>query len=227
MLGLAWKSLGWFLASVAVALGFLLVPLQVAAERKKLDRTVVQIARAEREIRALETEFDTRASLAQLDKWNAEKLGLVAPSAGQFVADEAALAALEPSAPNGPALASFVPLAPLPVATPVAPSTGPSAATSGATAVASVVAPVAKVAVASVAVARVPTIPTPPVSSSKAKAKGIVPVRSIPAPVGRTAMASTTPSRRAAVAMLDRALLDDSMLGDLRSSARAETRSHR
>lgn len=224
MLGLAWKSLGWFLASVAVALGFLLVPLQVAAERKKLDRTVTEIARAEREIRALETEFDTRASLAQLDKWNAEKLGLVAPSAGQFVADTAALAALEPSAPNGPQLASFVPLAPLPVATTAAPSATPSA-TPGATAVASVVAPAAKTVAAPVAMARAQTTPAAP--AALPKTKPTAPARTV-APVGRTAMASAAaPSRRAAVAMLDRALLDDSMLGDLRSSARAETRSRR
>ena len=94
MLGLAGKSLGWFLAGVAVALGFLLVPLQVAAERKKLDRTAAEIIRAKRDIRALETEFDTRANLAQLDKWNAETLGLVAPAADQFVADESALASI-------------------------------------------------------------------------------------------------------------------------------------
>ena len=114
MLGLAWKSLGWFLAGVAVALGFLLVPLQVAAERKKLDRTAAEIARAKRDIRALETEFDTRASLAQLDKWNAESLGMVAPAADQFVADEAALASIEPTAAgSGPQMASFVPAAPV------------------------------------------------------------------------------------------------------------------
>jgi hypothetical protein len=47
-------------------------------------------------------------------------------------------------------------------------------------------------------------------------------------PVGRTAMAAVAPAKpRAAVAMLDRALLDDSMLGDLRSGARAETRSRK
>ena len=79
MLGYAWKSLGWFLAGVAVALGFLLVPLQVAAERKKLDRTVSQIAAAHRDIRALETEFDTRANLAQLEQWNGDTLRLTAP----------------------------------------------------------------------------------------------------------------------------------------------------
>ncbi len=95
MLGYAWKTLGWFLASVAVALGFLLVPLQVAAERKKLDRTVSAIADAHRDIRALETEFDTRANLAQLEKWNGDTLRLTAPVAAQFVADTGALASMD------------------------------------------------------------------------------------------------------------------------------------
>jgi hypothetical protein len=213
MLGLAWKSLGWFLASVAVALGFLLVPLQVAAERKKLDRTIVEIARAEREIRALETEFDTRANMAQLDKWNAEKLGLVAPSAGQFVADEAALAALEPSSPNAPQMASFKPLAPLPAADAV------DGTTASPVAVASVS---PKAAPASVPATRTQTATLPAPASPRAK-----PTRDA-APVGRTAMASVAPPKpRAAVAMLDRALLDDSMLGDLRSGARAEIRSRK
>ena len=218
MLGLAWKSLGWFLASVAVALGFLLVPLQVAAERKKLDRTVVEIARAEREIRALETEFDTRANLAQLDKWNAEKLGLVAPSAGQFVADEAALAALEPSSPNGPQLASFKPLAPLPAAdAAVVPATAAAAPVAVAVATVSL-----KTAPASVPAPRAQAAIVPAPVSPRTK-----PTRAA-APVGRTAMAAVaTPKPRAAVAMLDRALLDDSMLGDLRSGARAETRSRK
>jgi hypothetical protein len=101
MLAYAWKSLGWFLAGVAVALGFLLVPLQVAAERKKLDRTVSEIAQAHRDIRALETEFDTRANLAQLEKWNGDTLRLTAPGAAQFVSDEAALASLDLNAGEG------------------------------------------------------------------------------------------------------------------------------
>lgn len=95
MLGYAWKSFGWFIAFVAVALGFLLVPLQVAAERKKLDKTVSQIAGAHRDIRALETEFDTRANLAQLEKWNGDTLRLTAPAATQFVADAGALASMD------------------------------------------------------------------------------------------------------------------------------------
>src|SRR3954453_21479277 len=100
MLGYAWKSLGWFLASVAVALGFLLVPLQVAAERKKLDKTTAQIAAAHRDIRALETEFDTRANLAQLEQWNGDTLRLTAPVSGQYVTDEAALASIDLRGPQ-------------------------------------------------------------------------------------------------------------------------------
>jgi hypothetical protein len=198
MLGLAGKSLGWFFAGVAVALGFLLVPLQVAAERKKLDHTAADIIRAKRDIRALETEFDTRANLAQLDKWNAESLGLVAPAADQFVTDESALAAIEPThAGATPQMASFVPAAPVDASRSQQPVMQ--------TAVAAVAVPAAAHAVA----------PAPV-------------MRAVSAPVARSAMAAIAPAHpRAAVAMLDRALLDDSVIGDLRSGARAETRSHR
>ena len=187
MLGLAWKSLGWFLAGVAVALGFLLVPLQVAAERKKLDRTASDIVRAHRDIRALETEFDTRANLAQLDRWNSDSLKLVAPAADQFVGDEAALAALEPAqATAGPQLASFVPSAPADVSTGQQPVAVPAAPTVA------------------------PATPPAPVT------------RPTVAPVREAMAAVTRPHPRAAVALLDRALLDDSIVGDLRNGARAE-----
>lgn len=206
MLGLAGKSLGWFLAGVAVALGFLLVPLQVAAERKRLDRTAADIVRAKRDIRALETEFDTRANLAQLDKWNAETLGLVAPAADQFVADESALASIEPTQRGtAPQMASVVPAAPAAVAMSQQPVIQPAVATA--------VAPAAPRAAAAAA----------------APAQRVAPVSgAVAAPVARTAMASVSRERpRAAVALLDRALLDDSVIGDLRSSARAEKRTSR
>ena len=206
MLGLAGKSLGWFLAGVAVALGFLLVPLQVAAERKRLDRTAADIIRAKRDIRALETEFDTRANLAQLDKWNAETLGLVAPAADQFVADESALASIEPTQRGtAPQMASVVPAAPAAVAMSQQPVIQPAVATA--------VAPAAPRAAAAAA----------------APAQRVAPVSgAVAAPVARTAMASVSRERpRAAVALLDRALLDDSVIGDLRSSARAEKRTSR
>ena len=89
------KGIGWFGSCVAVVLGFYLVSLQVAAERKKLDDVNGRIAAAQRDIRALETEFDTRANLVQLEKWNGDTLALTAPVAGQFVGDETQLASLD------------------------------------------------------------------------------------------------------------------------------------
>ena len=194
MLGLAWKTLGWFLAGIAVALGFLLVPLQVAAERKKLDRTVADIAQARRDIRALETEFETRANLAQLDQWNNDTLRLVAPGAGQFVADEAALAAIDVRQPGTADIqtASFVPAPPV--------TDAPAAA----------------------APAQVETAAVAPV---RAPARVAAPAK--PAPVTAVAAVKPTTAKRAkaqAVAMLDRKLLSDSTVGDLLSSARAESR---
>jgi len=194
MLGLAWKTLGWFLAGVAVALGFLLVPLQVAAERKKLDRTVADIAQARRDIRALETEFETRANLAQLDQWNNDTLRLVAPGAGQFVADEAALAAIDVRQPGTADIqtASFVPAPPV--------TDSPAAD----------------------APAQVETAAVAPV---RAPARVAAPAK--PAPVTAVAAVKPTTAKRAkaqAVAMLDRKLLSDSTVGDLLSSARAESR---
>lgn len=198
MLGYAWKTMSWFLAGVAVALGFLLVPLQVAAERKKLDRAVADIAQAHRDIRALETEFETRANLAQLDQWNNDTLRLVAPGAGQFVADEAALASIDVHQQGiaGVQTASFVP------APPVSESLADAAR-----AQADVVAgePRAQPAVAAQAKA------APPLAAAVAKIKDIGVKR----------------AKVQAVAMLDRKLLSDSTIGDLLSSARTEARSHR
>ena len=89
------KGIGWFGGCVAIVLGFYLVSLQVATERKKLESMDRKIDAAQRDIRALETEFETRANLAQLEKWNGETLSLAAPTAGQFVTDEATLASLD------------------------------------------------------------------------------------------------------------------------------------
>ena len=76
------KGIGWFGGAVVVVLGFYLVSLQVATERKKLEQLNGRILSAQRDIRALETEFDTRANLAQLEKWNGDTLALSSPTAG-------------------------------------------------------------------------------------------------------------------------------------------------
>ena len=70
------KGLGWLSGCAVVAIGFYLVSSQVAAERKRLDQVDRRIVGAERDIRALETEFDVRANLAQLERWNGNTLAL-------------------------------------------------------------------------------------------------------------------------------------------------------
>lgn len=97
------RGLGWFLSGVIIVLGFYLVSLQVAAERKKVVDMDRKIMLAKREIRALETEFDTRANLAQLARWNGEIFALTVPASEQFVADEAALATIDLNGPIGEA----------------------------------------------------------------------------------------------------------------------------
>ena len=186
MLAYAWKSLGWFTAIVAVALGFLLVPLQVAAERKTLDKTTAQIAAAHRDIRALETEFDTRANLAQLEQWNGDTLRLTAPVAGQYLTDEAALASLdlrhaEPGAPDVQMASLVVPSQPNGLATVQA------------------VTPAIRIMPA--------TMPEPTLAGAVAEVR----------------TAAVEHIKAQAVASLDRKLLSDSTIGDLMSSARAET----
>jgi len=204
MLGYAWKTMGWFLAGVAVALGFLLVPLQVAAERKKLDHTVADIAQARRDIRALETEFETRANLAQLDQWNNDTLRLVAPGAAQFVADEAALASIDVRQQGGAAIqtASFVPSPPM--------SESLAAAASAQVAEAAAKPQPAVAAQARPAVA-VQTKAVPTLAAAVIKVKDV----------------GVKHAKVQAVAMLDRKLLSDSTIGDLLSSARSEARSAR
>jgi hypothetical protein len=224
------KGVGWFASCVVVVLAFYLVSLQVAAERGKLDTMNARVADAARDIRALETEFDTRGNLAQLEKWNGDTLALTAPVAGQFVADEAALASIDVGAPligsDGEPVrtaALVVPsLAGVSFRAPVAPSTAATVAVSPAPAIA-----VAQVAAPQPTAIRVAAAP--------------IRVASAPASPVRKAVIATTPKAKAdmlravavanvrpqAVAMLDRKLLSDSTLGDILSRARVEAGSRR
>lgn len=200
------KGIGWFGGCVAIVLGFYLVSLQVAAERKKLEGMDRRIDSAERDIRALETEFETRANLAQLEKWNGETLALAAPVAHQFVTDEAALASLDvtqigmPGASGMQTAALVVPS--LSRVNPVAPAATPAPA---AVQVAAAM-PTAKRAVITVATIE-KSAPLIAKLDEAARAKA--------------AVAKVRPQ---AVAMLDRKLLSDTTLGDILSAARAEVR---
>jgi type II secretory pathway pseudopilin PulG len=101
MIAQRFKAVGW-VAIVAIAATLLyLISLQVAVERGKLEAVEAQINAAQREVRQLQTEMGTRASMRQLERWNGEVLALSAPKATQFVSNGAQLVALDLSSQRG------------------------------------------------------------------------------------------------------------------------------
>ncbi len=226
------KGLGWFFCGVVVAIAFLLVSLQVAAERKRVFDLDGAIARAKRDIRMLETEFNTRANLAQLEKWNGDVLALAAPRADQFMDDSVQLAQVDfsvPGAHGGPvrAAAYVVPaLHPLP-GLDLAVDESPNARVPGVVPVAPYVAGVGATAspvrpvpamAGAAAGAAATRLPMPRLASATAAA-------ATRAAISRAASVDAPATRRsAAIALLDRKLLSDSTLDDLMATARAEAR---
>lgn len=218
------KGLGWFASCVAIVLGFYLVSLQVAAERKKLDRMNTQILTAQRDIRALETEFDTRANLAQLERWNGDTLALAAPIAGQYVSDEAQLASMDVTSGGGAMIQTaslVVPSAPVglpavPTPNPDLPAVPHPATSAPASAPVQMAAVTPAPRMTAAAVLRAPRLralePAAPRSTP-----GLA--RKVNAERAVAAVAKVRPE---AVAMLDRKLLSDTTLGDILSGARAE-----
>ena len=189
---------GWFVLCVSVILGCYLMSSRVAAERNKLTAIEMSIARTQRDITALETEFDTRASFAQLQRWNGDTLKLSAPTAAQYVRDDAELAQVDFNAP--------------------APAGTPQIQTAAAVIPSAPVTPVD---------AALPATPTPaPVAAKIAPAKVKAAVAMVSAPVGVRLQpaAARTPvkARPATIALLDRKLLSDSTLGSLSRGARQE-----
>lgn len=121
------RAVGW-VAMVAIAATLLyLISLQVAVERGKLEAVNAQIMSVKRDLRQLQTELGTRASMRQLERWNGDVLALSAPKATQFVNNGAQLVALDldaerltPNAPP-PVMASVVVPEPVEVAVPTLP----------------------------------------------------------------------------------------------------------
>ena len=97
MIAQRFRSLGWVAGVATATCALYLISLQVASERSRLEEIDRKIATTKREIRQLQTELGTRASLRQLERWNGESLALSAPAATQYLRDEAALASLDPS----------------------------------------------------------------------------------------------------------------------------------
>jgi len=142
---------GWFVLCVSVILGCYLMSSRVAAERNKLAEVERAIGRTQRDIRALETEFDTRANLAQLQRWNGDTLKLSAPTAAQYVRNDAQLAMLDSGQPQvqnaaviPSAPAATIETAPASVTVTVAPAAAPKAKPAVATTAALIVKSAAK-----------------------------------------------------------------------------------
>jgi len=220
------KGLGWLAICVIAALSFYMVSLKVSVERKKLETVNHEIAEAHRDIRSLQTEFATRANLAQLEQWNGQVLALTAPTPAQYLPDEQALASLTPGDTPGQAevqTAQMV-IPALPVMLPPPDAAQPDAAPAAA--------PVKAVAPVQVAAARPGHAAAPApveVASAKPDAGRMTSVmHDVIARAAQPVRRSVADRARSeAVAMLDRKLLSDTTLGDLARGARAETASLR
>ncbi len=192
-------TLGKLVMVGIMAPAFYLVISQGAAERARVEAVERSIVQARKEIRDLETEFDTRANLAQLERWNGDVLALASPRAEQYVGGEHQLASLPGRTEGGNvALAYVVPAAPMEyVPLPVAPAAAP------------VTTPAATAPAVAPAVTPKGTTPAPAAKAA-------------PRPTGPVQTAAVARAKARAVAMLDRTLLSDSTLGDLSRAARKE-----
>ena len=88
------KGLGWILGCAIIAPGCYMVTSHGAAERAKLKTLEANIIAAHKDIRGLETEFNARANMAQLERWNGDYTAMAAPTPQQF-ASETQLASIE------------------------------------------------------------------------------------------------------------------------------------
>jgi len=97
MIAQRFRPVGWVAGVAAAACALYLISLQVASERGRLEELDRKIATTKRDIRQLQTELNTRASLRQLERWNGEVLALSAPAAGQYLESEGALVRFDKS----------------------------------------------------------------------------------------------------------------------------------
>lgn len=199
------QSIFWVLLVTMGAIAVYLVSLRVASERTELARVERRILAAKREIRYLETEFGARASMRQLERWNAENFRFSTPTVAQYLNGERALASLGGISPNGPTYVA----APVMTAMVETPADAPAA-------VAEAIA--APVPVRAESVAR-------PVETAAKKVEPVAkkPEKSAPVQVAVSAARPAQQARQAQrIAMLEQKLLDDHTMGDLARIAARE-----
>ncbi len=88
------KNFGWVALVAIVLISLYPLSLSVGAVRSDLRQTEYDILRVKKEMRYLETEFATRASMQQLEQWNTLDYGYIAPTAAQYLDGERSLANL-------------------------------------------------------------------------------------------------------------------------------------
>ena len=89
------QGIGLVLLVLIFAMALYPVSLKVAATRSELTRIERQIDRTQANIRYLESELAVRASMRQLEQWNADSFGYSAPSVSQYLENERQLASLD------------------------------------------------------------------------------------------------------------------------------------
>jgi len=89
------QGIGLVLLVLIFAMMLYPVSLKVAATRSELTRIEKKIDRTRDNIRYLESELAVRASMRQLEQWNADTFGYSAPDAGQYLESERQLASLD------------------------------------------------------------------------------------------------------------------------------------
>jgi hypothetical protein len=95
------KNILWILIVAFGALTAYLISLRVATERNAVQALDGRIYAVRTDIRYLETEFESRSNMRQLEKWNNDDYRYGAPQAAQYLPDERALASLDGVKSNG------------------------------------------------------------------------------------------------------------------------------
>ncbi len=93
------KNIGWFALVFLVAILLYPLSLNVAAMHSDLVNVDNKILNTKREISYLQADLRTRASLQQLEEWNALLYGYQPPTVAQFVDGETALAGISGADP--------------------------------------------------------------------------------------------------------------------------------
>lgn len=100
-----WAATAWLVAgTIAVAVTSYTLSLQVASERREVERLARQNRSLQADLKALDAELRVRMRMPQLQRWNDSVLGLVPISATQYLANPVQLAAYgtAPAAPQLP-----------------------------------------------------------------------------------------------------------------------------